>query len=485
LSATADINEQKLDDFIAYANRLRGRERSEAQLFLDRLFIAFGHKGVVEAEAYLEDPIVVEAKTKFCDLLWPGRVLIEMKARGEQLEKHFSQAKMYWDNAYDRRTEYVVLCNFDEFRVYNWNLQRDPLDIVPLPKLKEMWRSLAFLCPKPVEPIFGNNRVEVTKEAASKISQLYSSLVQRGISSDDALRFSLQCLVALFAEDTGLLSQYEFSALVKACRGDFSTYDLFPLLFEKMNSAVTTKRGRFKNVPYFDGGIFSKIPEIELNEGELDILDAACKYNWSKVQPSIFGNIFESSFDAAMRHTTGAHYTPESDIMRVVEPTILRPWRERIAAARTLTELETIWEELSRYHVLDPACGSGNFLYVAFRELKHLELDLLQLMFEQYPSFKRTYLYSKISCNQFFGIDTNPLGIELAKITLSMAKKFACDNLDAFTKQLRFWGEHDAPLPFDNLDANFIKDDALFVEWPQADAIIGNPPYQSKNKMGE
>ena len=270
-----------------------------------------------------------------------------------------------------------------------------------------------------------------------------------------------------------------------AARGSLQPYELFPLLFEKMNSPEAAEAGRFKDDWYFNGGIFSKIYRIELNNEELDILDAACKYDWSKVQPSIFGNIFESSFDAAMRHATGAHYTPESDIMRVVEPTILRPWRERIAAARTLAELETIWEELSRYHVLDPACGSGNFLYIAFRELKHLELDLLHRMFEQYPSFKRTYLYSKISCSQFYGIDTNPLGIELAKITLSMAKKFACDNLDVFTQQLRFWGEHDAPLPFDNLEDNFINDDALFVQWPQADAIIGNPPYQSKNKMVE
>lgn len=482
-----NIDEQKLDEFIDYVSHLKGYEKGEAQLFLDRLFIAFGHKGVLEANASLEQPIVVDTQTKFCDLLWPGKVLIEMKKRGEPLEKHFSQAKMYWDNAYEKRPEYVILSNFDEFLIYNWNLQRDPLDRVPIVKLKEMWRSLAFLCPKHIEPIFGNNRVAVTKEAGDRISQLYIKLIQRGISAEKALRFTLQCLIALFAEDTGLFSnRYLFSELVEACgKGFFTTYELFPLLFEKMNSPEAAEAGRFKDVMYFNGGIFSKIYRIELNNEELDILDAACKYDWSKVQPSIFGNIFESSFDAAMRHTTGAHYTPESDIMRVVEPTILRPWREKIAAARTLVELETIWEELSRYQVLDPACGSGNFLYIAFRELKHLELDLLQQMFELYPSFKRTYIYSKISCNQFFGIDTNPLGIELAKITLSMAKKFACDNLDALTKQLRFWGEHDAPLPFDNLDNNFINDDALFVEWPQADAIIGNPPYQSKNKMGE
>jgi len=88
-----------------------------------------------------------------------------MKKRGDSLEKHFAQAKAYWDNTYSNRTQYVILCNFDEFWVYNWNLQKDPLDKVPLSKLTEMWRSLAFLCPEKITPIFTNNYVEVTKEA--------------------------------------------------------------------------------------------------------------------------------------------------------------------------------------------------------------------------------------------------------------------------------------------------------------------------------
>ena len=486
MTARADIDEHKLDEFIEYVSRLDGYEKGEAQLFLDRLFIAFGHKGVKEANASLEHPIVVDTKTKFCDLLWPGKVLIEMKKRDERLENHFSQVKMYWDNAYDKRTQYVILCNFDEFWIYNWNLQREPLDIVPISKLKEMWRSLAFLCPKYVEPLFGNNRVEVTKEAANQISQLYSSLVRRQVPSEKALRFTLQCLVALFAEDTGLFpNRYIFSALVNDCKKGGSTYDLFPLLFERMNSTEEALGGRFEGVQYFNGGIFGKTYPIELNEEELDILETACKYDWSKVQPSIFGNIFESSFGANFRHTTGAHYTLEADIMHIVGPTVLRPWRERIDAAKTLTDLDEIWNDLARYRVLDPACGSGNFLYVAFRELKHLELDLLQKMLTEYPSVKPQHLYSKITCKQFFGIDTNPLGIELAKITLSMAKKFASDDLNTFTQQHRFYSEHDDPLPFDNLDEHFIDDDALFTEWPKADAIIGNPPYQSKNKMVE
>jgi len=480
------MDEEKLTEFIDYVSKLKGYEKGEAQLFLDRLFIAFGQKGIIEAEAELELQIKVDERTKFCDLLWPGKVLIEMKTRGEKLDKHFSQAKIYWDNTYSKRPKYVILCNFDEFWIYDWNLQRDPLDMVPLVELRSRWRSLAFLSPEDIKPQFGNNRVEVTKEAADKIAQLFNCLKKRGIEPEKAQRFTLQCLVALFAEDTGLFPQTGFfKDVINSCLNGDSSYDLFPLLFQRMNSQEPASAGRFKNVRYFNGGIFKKIEPIELTKKELELLKQASDANWSKVQPSIFGNIFEDSLSEKFKHASGAHYTAESDIMRIVEPTVLRPWREKIASAKTLKELNAIRYQLAEFRILDPACGSGNFLYVSFRELKHLELELLQKIIDNYPSAIPERLHSSIKSSQFFGIDTNSLGIELAKITLSMAKKFAADNFNKLTSQNRLVEDKEEPLPFDNLDDNLIAADALFTEWPEADVIIGNPPYQSKNKMQE
>ena len=480
------MDESRLEAFVAFAQGLKGDEKSEAQSFLTHLFQVYGHAGVIEAGATFEHRIKIDNSTTFADLLWPGRVLIEMKSRGVKLDRAVAQAKAYWDNAYRDRTEYVVLCNFDEFVIYNWNMQREPLDTVPLEMLPAMWRSLAFLAPGTVEPIFGNNLVALTKEAADRIADLYSHLVDRGIPRETAQRFVLQCLVALFAEDTGLFGdRYTFTSLVADCRAGQSSYDLFPLLFARMNSPEPAAGGRFRGVPYFDGGLFSTIEPIDLDEAELDLLEVAARSDWAKVQPSIFGNIFEDSLDAAFRHRSGAHYTAESDIMRIVEPTVLRPWRERIAGARTLGELERIGEELGQFRVLDPACGSGNFLYVAFREMKELELDLFRTMLERFPSVRIDRVRPHVTARQFHGIDTNPLGVEMAKVTLSMAKKFAADEFNRFTHQHRFLDDAESPLPFDNLDDNIVVADALFSDWPAADAIIGNPPYQSKNKMVE
>jgi hypothetical protein len=250
------VDTDKLSEFIEFALNLKGYEKGEAQIFLDRLFIAFGHKGVFEANASLEHPIKINKRTKFCDLIWPGKVLIEMKKRGERLENHFSQAKVYWDNTYGDRPKYVILCNFDEFWIYNWHLQKEALDKITISRLNERWRSLAFLCPEDIKPIFQNNLVEVTKEAADKIAQLYTNLINRGIEKDTAIRFTLQCLVALFAEDTGLFPRSGFFyEIIEDCKNGQSSYDLLRLLFEQMNSKELAKGGRFKEIKFFNGGI--------------------------------------------------------------------------------------------------------------------------------------------------------------------------------------------------------------------------------------
>ncbi|KKK71968.1 hypothetical protein LCGC14_2908610, partial [marine sediment metagenome] len=254
------------------------------------------------------------------------------------------------------------------------------------------------------------------------------------------------------------------------------------------NSKTPASGGRFKGVRFFNGGIFNKIYQIELTHKELKILLDASKSDWSKVSPSIFGNIFEHSLSSKEQHRTGSHYTPENDILRIVEPTLIIPLREKIARAKTLKNLLEIKDEISAIKILDPACGSGNFLYIAFREIKQLELELFNDIVENYKSISTTQLSSNIKGSQFFGIDTNSFAIELAKITLSFAKILTIQEKNEFNRQLKLDGFLDIeskedPLPFENLDDNFYVGDSLKVDWFEADIIIGNPPFQSKNKM--
>ncbi|VXD12739.1 DNA modification methyltransferase-related protein [Planktothrix serta PCC 8927] len=479
-----------INSFIDYARTLKGDEKGEAQVFCDRLFQAFGHQGYKQAGAELEYRIKAKGKTtKFADLLWRPRLLLEMKKRGEKLEKYYQQAFEYWLELVPQRPKYVVLCNFDEFWIYDFDLQlREPVDRVSLEELPDRFTAFNFLFPENKQPVFNNNKIDVTRNAANKVAQVFNRLVERGETVETAQRFILQCVVALFAEDIDLLPRGLFTEFLTNCQTNrFSSYDLIGGLFRQMGSdRPAPQNSHYHNVPYFNGGIFSTIEPIHLTRSEIDLLLEAATERWSKVEPAIFGGLFESSMGKEERHALGAHYTSEADIQKVVLPTIIRPWRERIEAANTLKDLLALRQELINFKVLDPACGSGNFLYVAYREIKRLEAQLLTKIHQNFTRAANTIgTMSLVKTSQFYGIDIKPFAVELAKITLMLAKKLALDeeNKSLNGVQMNLALDMDQALPLDNLDQNIRCDDALFCDWIKADTIIGNPPYQSKNKM--
>jgi SAM-dependent methyltransferase len=492
--ATAEL-QSALAQFAAFAGSLKGDEKSEAQLFLDHFFRALGHDGVQEAGATFEFRIekkpgsaqlelirgqpAAKAKggKKFADLLWPERVLIEMKSRGANLEKHYDQAFEYWTHIVPRRPPFVILCNFDEFWIYDFNTQLfDPVERVALRELPESISAFNFLLPTPKKPIFDNNRVEVTRKAADRMAQLFRGIIARGEDRARAQRFILQLLVAMVAEDIGLLPRDIVTELLEECAEcNGSSYDLLGGLFRQMATEQPATGGSFQHVRYFNGGLFAVVDPIELKRPEVYALHDAARHNdWSKVKPEIFGTLFQQSMDEKERHAFGAQFTGEFDIQKVVGPTIVRPWRARIAAAgRNIGELRKVLADLRRFRVLDPACGSGNFLYIAYREIKRLEREILLRLRELGA---KDPLESAISLHNLYGIDIQPFAVELAKVTLMLAKELEMIEVKklAETDQLLI---EEKPLPLDNLDKNIVCADALFTDWPKADAIIGNPPY--------
>jgi hypothetical protein len=483
-------------DFAQFAAKLKGDEKSEAQTFLFHLLAAFGHdpNTLPEGSTFEYRVRFPGERTKYADFVWPGRCLIEMKSRGVKLSKHYQQTFDYWLNLVPHRPPYVVLCNFDEFWIYDFNTQlQEPVDRVPVADLPARHAALNFLFPRAFQPLFGHNWVEVTREAAKDVANAFNSLVFRGEDRVRARRFILQCVVAMFAEDIGLLPQDIFTRLLDECRRGASSYDLIGGLFRQMNDSHPARAGRYAGVDYFNGGLFANIDPIELTPPELGPLFAAAnENNWGYVQPVIFGTLFESSLGKEERHALGAHFTYESDIQKIVRPTIVRPWDERIAAAGTAADLLALLKELREFRVLDPACGSGNFLFVAYRALRELEQRLLLRLFAQDKrQFPKVGLASGISPKNFFGINVNENAVETAKVTLMLARrlahrgaeKFWEDHADELPGQDTHSLEFERDLPLDNLDENILCADALFTPWPEADAIIGNPPFQSKNNM--
>ena len=445
---------------------------------------AFGHAGTLEVGRY-EERVRRRRNGRttvsFADYLIPKRVLIEMKKRGEDLKKHYSQLEEYWKSLDSKvRPRYAILCDFDEIWIYDFQNQfYDPVDKVPVEDLTgERRAALEFLVPgSRRSPVFKNNRVEVTKDAAFQLAELFRSL-DEVVDSAIALRFTLQCMVALFAEDVGLLPDATLLNIVEDSRrranSTDNSHDLMALLFTMMNYPKHGRRaGRFGQVDYFNGGIFQEVHPVFLSGAQLHRIESACREDWSRIRPSIFGNVFEYSMDKRERHREGAHYTTELDIKRIVDPVIAEPWRNDIESVNTLPEALKLYEHLCDYIVLDPACGSGNFLYVAYREMKALEADLRERIVELGGDISQ--VTRRVTAQQFHGYDVNEFAVELAKVSLMIAKKLAVDE----------FATNENPLPLDNLNQHIKAEDALFNEWVDFDACIGNPPYLGGSTIGK
>ena len=463
---------QKIENFLNYFQKhIQGNEKGEGQIFFEHLLQAFGNAGIKEVGATCEELIKKKkGKRGFADFVWEPRVIIELKKRGEFLGKYYSQACDYWDNRLPR-LKYMVLCNFDEFWIYDLNLQLyDPVHKLNIKDLSDNWGPLAFLFPKEEKPTFDNYNVKVTEEVASKVGNIYYSLVNREIDPEKAQRFVLQTVVALFAEDVDLIPKYTVhNILSEAVNQSVSQKELRDLFLSMASDTAKDKPKKYKNIPFFNGGLFEKVEPVELTHKEVHFLYEASAEDWSKVRPSIFGSIFESSMDKDLRHGHGIHYTSESDIQKIVNPTILKPFKEKIKSAKTKRDLKKVLSEIRQFKVLDPACGSGNFLYIAFRELRILEAEVLEELGENLKQLRGF----AVSPRNFYGIDINKFGLELAKVALSIGRKMSAIECNV----------HDPSLPFDDLEDNFSSEDALFVKWPKVDAIIGNPPFLSSKKM--
>lgn len=382
--------------------------------------------------------------------------------------------------------QYVVLTNQRDLQLYDLARDREAprlsTSIDDLPRYSEAFPFFTTDWKPGAVPRIVNVE-KVSGEVADLVARLYRSVRAKHPDRErDVIRFTLQCITAMFAEDIGLLPKNHFTSLLYEGAKQGNVEQRIRGLFEQMN---TRDLPAPRVVPYFNGGLFTEVATLKLGPDQVVALTKAAEANWTYVDPHIFGSVFQGIMDDAERHAQGAHYTAQEDIMRVVGPTIVEPWRKRILAAKSLADLTELRKELLAFRVLDPACGSGNFLYVAFRELYRLDTELLSRM-REFPSTAGKLSWNGgISAGNFYGIDINPFAVELAKVTLNIAKKIAYEErkAQAFTLAGQVQLDIDPSLPLDNLDENIVCKDALFTDWPPVDAIVGNPPMLGDRKI--
>jgi hypothetical protein len=459
-----------------------GSERSEAQTFLNGLFTCYGSDRRAVG-ARFEDP----QEGKFLDLIWPRICLIEMKRPSEaaRLAAHRRQALDYWEHSADPRRNvpaprFVVLCAFQRFEVWEPGaFPGAPRTEFELRELPERAEALMFLAGR--DPIFTATQAAVTREAVDLVTGLYRRLGDRRAAGPDVLRdFVLQSVWCMFAEDLGQIEGKLFSRLVDQLLANpqRSSADDLGLLFEWLNrDSPRPPGGLYADTRYVNGGLFDQPAHVHLDHDELAVLALACEYDWRKVEPHIFGSLLEGALGKEAQWALGAHYTHAADIQKVVQPSIVVPWRERIENAATLQEVQQLQHALLNFVVLDPACGSGNFLYVAYRELRRLERRLHD---RERDLRKRAGLRTQdqTALSAFFplqnikGIELQPFAVALARVTLWMAHKLAVDEFDLSERTL----------PLEDL-SGIRAGDALRVPWPAASVIIGNPPFHGDRHL--
>ena len=472
------------DALRAFVDRWRGfsgGERQEAQTFLNELFAAYGtdRRGVgAEFERFASG-------SGFMDLLWPGVLIVEMKKPGVPLEKAADQRQRYWLESADEQNDvpaarFVVACNFASFEVWEpGRFPKSPRIALTLDELPDRYDALLFLQSPTLEPVFAEHRRTLTADAARHIAALYTSLADRAAAPiDEIQRFTMQLVWCLFAEDLGMLGGYPLQATVNdlLAQADPDSARDLGYLFRLLNQkGDQNRKGRYAETRYVNGELFQQPGEVFLTKDELRMLRSAAEFDWRSVDPTIFGSLMEGVLGAERRSRLGAHYTHESDIMKIVTPTIVRPWRDQIEAADDAAAARTLLDELCRFRVLDPACGCGNFLYVAYRELRGLEAEIKARVVtlaerDGIPAPSTAGVYYPLA--NLNGIDIERVAVLITRVTLWMGQRQMIDR----------FGPAEPVLPLVDL-SGIQRADALRVDWPEVDAIIGNPPFLGSQQL--
>ncbi len=466
------------------------REMGEYQTFWDDFFGIFGIRR--RSVALYQKKVEILGKGRgFIDLFWPGTLLVEHKTTGEDLEAAFSQASDYFSALKEeQRPRYIVVTDYQRIRLYDFEgvggLTTEEFN---LSELVEHIRSFAFI--GGYEPKKYKEQDPVNQKAIKAVSSLFFKLKRSNYPVEHLDKLIMRLVFCFFADDTGIFDKDAFAAYIEtATKEDGSDIGahlgmVFDILSTPEDKRQTTIDEGLQSLRYVNGGLFKEAIPAVFGDREVRELILACtEYNWAKVSPVIFGSMFQSVLTADERHDLGAHYTSEKNILKVINGLFLDELNQLLeAAGSSRPKLTALWDRVAGITLLDPACGCGNFLVVAYRELRRIETEILHRLHDkklaagQYSLPFDVTTASRMSVARMYGIELQPFAAEVAQLSLWVVDHLA--NMELGGK----FGQPFAKLPL--LEAPHIAkgQDALEIDWnevvprEQLTYILGNPPF--------
>ncbi len=460
-------------------------EKGETQSFYNEFFEIFDVKR--RKVATFEEPVKkLGGRQGFIDLFWKGTLLVEQKSAGRDLKPAKKQALEYFPGLKDYELpRYVLVCDFQNFELYDLD-EGDSVEfaLADLPKHVEKFGFIVG-----IEKRTFKDQDPVNIAASEQMGKLHDALKNSGYGGHDLERLLVRLLFCLFADDTGIFPRDAFTDLIaQRTREDGSDtgqwlMSLFEILNEREEVRQASADGDLQAFPYINGNLFAERLRIPaFTTAMRTTLLEACEFNWSAISPAIFGALFQSVMLPAQRRAQGAHYTTERNILKVIEPLFLDDLRAELARLRERkdtgkrTALEAFHRKLSGFNFFDPACGCGNFLVIAYRELRELELQTLQALNPDGQLVTDIDALALVNVNQFYGIEISEFPAQIAEVAMWMMDHISNNTLS------QAFGQAFNRIPL-VASPQIRHADALETDWesvlPAADCgfLLGNPPF--------
>ena len=460
------------------------REHAESQSFWNDFFNIFGISR--KRVASFEEPVkkLGEQRGRI-DLFWKGTLLVEHKSRGKDLAKAYTQAMDYFPGLKEAELpKYILISDFETFKLYD--LEEDKNYEFTLNELYKNVHLFGFIAGYTKHKVVAEDPINI--QAAQMMGKLHDKLKDVGYDGHSLEVFLVRLLFLGFAEDTSIFEKRAFLEFLENKTSEDGS-DLGSKLTELFQVLNTPFEKRLKNLdeslatfPYVNGKLFEEFLPIPSFDSKMrEILLECCYLDWSKISPAIFGSLFQSIMDKEHRRNLGAHYTSEANILKLIRPLFLDELYEKFEKVKkNKKQLAEFHKELSTLHFLDPACGSGNFLIIAYRELRILELEILKILYSENVLDISSIVWCDV--DQFHGIEVEEFPAQIAQVAMWLIDH----QMNMMISE--HFGQYFVRLPLKK-SADIIHANSLQIPWEDVinsdklTYILGNPPFIGSNIM--